>query len=203
MKKSTNISRIAQKVPSTYHPITHSQIFGITDENDKKKSSSILTAHNIPDPIAITKSSHFPETDEQALTACELSQESLNLSRSSKEDKQQRLIRTTGKFPDSAKIPLRKIFSTVQQAHTTSSLIENESKNLKLRSASLEQERKNFSIVSNKCHHALSPKRKFGLLPPTPSIISATAKHSSKSRSSENVITQSSVMSKVLLIISL
>ncbi|EJW72462.1 hypothetical protein WUBG_16633 [Wuchereria bancrofti] len=167
------------------------------------KKSTILTAHNIPDPIAITKSSHFPETDEQALTACELSQESLNLSRSSKEDKQQRLIRTTGKFPDSAKIPLRKIFSTVQQAHTTSSLIENESKNLKLRSASLEQERKNFSIVSNKCHHALSPKRKFGLLPPTPSIISATAKHSSKSRSSENVITQSSVMSKVLLIISL
>ncbi|VIO89913.1 Uncharacterized protein BM_BM1569 [Brugia malayi] len=208
LDEKKNISRNAQKVPSIhftskdqiskYNKSSH--FFGnIDDKNDNEKSTGIRTARSIPDQLIITaKSSRFPETDEQAaLTACELSQELLNRSRSAKKDKQQHLIKTTGNFPDT-QISSRKIFSTVQPTHiSSSSLTEIKSKNLKLPSISLEQERKNVSIVSDKCHHSMSPKRKYGLLPPTSSIISATPKHSSKSRSGENVTSKSLMSSQI------
>ncbi|KAK6113499.1 hypothetical protein QQG55_51865 [Brugia pahangi] len=208
LNEKKNISRNAQKVPSI-HSISKDQIFkynksshffgNIDDKNDNEKSTGIRTARSIPDQlIATAKSSRFPETDEQAaLTACELSQELLNRSRSAKKDKQQHLIKTTGNFPDT-QISSRKIFSTVQPTHiSSSSLTGIKSKNLKLPSISLEQERKNVSIVSDRCHHAMSPKRKYGLLPPTSSIISATPKYSSKSRSGENVTSKSLMSSQI------
>lgn len=195
-----------QKIPST-RPISDNQtfkyngllrLFGTRDENDKEKSLSIPNARKISDQAVIK--SRFPEADEQVLTAHELSRETLNYSGISKESKQRRLSAIPGKFFDtrSAEIPSRKTLSNMQQQSSFPFISEHESKNLKSCSADvlLESGKKSLSTVPEK-GHALSHKRKFGLLPPTPSIISTSPKRPSSNRSKESVISQSSTMSKV------
>ncbi|EFO19865.2 hypothetical protein LOAG_08625 [Loa loa] len=172
------------------------QLLGTMDDSNKEKSFNAPTARSISNQTAKTMSSHFRKDDEQVLTAHELSSETLNYSESSKKGRQRRFAEIPGKFLEthSAEIPSRKVLSDIQQLQRSPSMSEKELKNLKFRSVDvlLEPGKKSFSIISGK-GHALPQKRKFGLLPPTPSIIS-TPKQSSSSRSEENIISQSSTM---------
>ncbi|VBB30598.1 unnamed protein product [Acanthocheilonema viteae] len=177
-----------------------SLLSGSADKNDNKKSLGIPTPRSISNQRVITVNSCFPETNERALTAHELSRETLELGRSLREDKKHRFIEIPKKFLDthSVEIPSRKMLSRLPQPHSSYFMSEQEPKNLKSRSTDvlLESEKKNnLSIVSEK-DHALSCKRKFVLLPPTSSIISCSPKQLSTARSKESIIPQSSTMSK-------
>uniref|UniRef100_A0A0R3RPZ2 Muscular LMNA interacting protein n=1 Tax=Elaeophora elaphi TaxID=1147741 RepID=A0A0R3RPZ2_9BILA len=156
-----------------------------------RESSTIPTA---------TKS-HFPETDKQALTAHELSRETLGLDESSNKDKDCRFAEIPRKFLDtrSREAPSREVLSSLQQLQSSHSMSKQEPKSLNSypTDALFESEQESFPTVSEKSH-ALLHKRKFGLLPPTPSIISSSPRQFSTDHSKQDIISQSSTMFEVL-----
>lgn len=142
----------------------------------------------------------LPEIDDEALTAHELSREPLKSMKSLKEDKRHCFTEIPTKAPNirSAKTSSRKMLPSLQQFHGSYFMNKQKPKILKSCSSDilLESAKTNFSSVSEK-GHALSHKWKFGLLPPTPSIISSSPKHLSMDRSKENISSHASTTSKV------
>ncbi|CAG9532909.1 unnamed protein product [Cercopithifilaria johnstoni] len=197
-----NISRSTREIPSTHdQPFKHDKslrLSGSTEKNDNKKSPRIPTTRNISNQAAIAMNSCFPETSEQVLTAHELSREIPKFNKSSKEDKKQHFTEVPRKSFDtrSEEIRSRKTLSSLQQLNSSCFISEQEPKDLRSCPADvlLESEKKS-STVSEKSR-ALSHKRKFGLLPPTPSIISCSPKQHSTDRDEESIISQPSTVSE-------
>ncbi|VDK78452.1 unnamed protein product [Litomosoides sigmodontis] len=173
-----------------------SKLSGGNDESDSEESLNIPTARNISNQTEITVNACSPETAEQALTAHELSREALEFSRSSVGHL---LLANRGKFLDarSAKTPLLEKASSLQQPNSNFSMSGQESKNVNFCPASvlLKSANTSFSSVSGK-HHELLHKRKFVVLPPTPSFISNSSGKHSASRSKGSISPQSSTTSK-------
>ncbi|VDO47221.1 unnamed protein product [Onchocerca flexuosa] len=169
-----------------------SELFGIIqsfDKNNDDKSFSIPTASNISDQSdqSVTTGSHYP--DKPPLTAKKLKALSLLKGR------QYRFGELPKKFLDvrSAEISSPKISSTTD---STPSVTKEEATDLKVSSADVlvKPKKKNLYVVSEN-----EKKRKFGLLPPTPSLLSISSQRSSKSRSKE-IVALKTAISKVFLI---
>ncbi|VDK74097.1 unnamed protein product [Onchocerca ochengi] len=162
--KSKESSQLSGTIQSSY-------------ENNKDESLITQTAHNISDQSVPTTRSHLP--DKPPLTTKKLETLSLLKGRQYRFNEMPKK-----KFLDvrSAEISSPKISSTISSTSSVSK--EEAATDLKVTSAEvlLKSKKKDSYIVAEN-----AKKRKFGLLPPTPSLISISSQRSSKTRSKESV----------------